>query len=134
VVIVFFAIAVLSFLVRVSIRAFVHRYIATEDVFYILGGATLIGSFVTSFVTAAEAADVFNYKATGGSNPLLLGPIFDELPIEVSGLTALVCLNVATIWLIKFAYLFFFRKLISRIETLHAWWWCIVLIAVRYLA
>jgi len=65
-----------------------------------------------------------------GAEGGLIFSLLDELP-EISKESN----AVATLWWfvivpVKLAYLFFFRRLISRLRDLNIWWWCVIIFTV----
>lgn len=65
-----------------------------------------------------------------GAQSSSLFPLLDELP-KISRESA----SEYTLWWfvifpVKLAYLFFFRRLISRLQGLNIWWWCVTVLTV----
>lgn len=51
--------------------------------------------------------------------------VIEEIPTETKEVNAMAMLWWLVLFPIKFAYLFFFRKLVFRLKRIEIWWWCV---------
>lgn len=65
-----------------------------------------------------------------GAQSALLFPLLDKIPKIAKEEDAASTLWWFILFPVKLAYLFFFRRLISRLHGLNTWWWCVTVLTV----
>lgn len=65
-----------------------------------------------------------------GAQSALLFPLLDKIPKIAKEENAASTLWWFILFPVKLAYLFFFRRLISRLHGLNTWWWCVTVLTV----
>ncbi|MCJ1437073.1 hypothetical protein MMC27_006458 [Xylographa pallens] len=126
---VLFGIAIISYATRTYIRAIFLKQFSTEDallLFAVICLCCATGLAYSAMQAQYDSLAVILNGAEGG----LIFTLLDELP-EISREEN----AAATIWWfvivpVKIAYLFFFRRLISRLRDLNIWWWCVIVFTI----
>lgn len=116
------AISILTILARLALRLQRSKALASDDYFLILALATLIAACVVQQYYRDLNYRILNFSA---GNTLPPASFLQDSVIETKILTATSVLLWTSIFCVKFSFLFFFRKLISRIRALQIYW-CVV--------
>jgi hypothetical protein len=130
---VLFGVAIITSLGRSYVQFYLLRQFKTEDYFHILSITFLIGLTTLYYVTMQTWYEALNLF-TGGlaaftpQNIQLAIKDFEPFPKQQSALTIMA---VAVLFWIKFAYLAFFYRLISRMKKLYIYWWFIMVFTVN---
>ena len=114
------SIAVISAAARAFIRIFYLKRINLDDYFFFLAVATLVpgeGLFFSYVRTLYEIEAITEGKAVPPSN--FLQRLYNAATYCATA--ELLCW--ATIFLVKFSFLFYFRALVNRLYRMEVWWW-----------
>ena len=118
-----FGLAIIAFVIRSYIRIRIYKKVFVEDFLLLFAVVCLCVATALAYVTLPGQYASLQVILHGFDNGLAFG-LLGKIP-EVSKEE-----NVAsTIWWlvifpVKLAFLFFFRRLISRMRGLNLWWWC----------
>ena len=124
-----FGLAVLTAIARAYIRARVLKQLAIEDGLLLFAVICLCATTILSYATLPDLYSALDVIVSGSGTQLgnLLGKVLTDFKEEDAAVT----LWWLVIFLVKLAYLFFFRKLIVRVRALNIWWWCVIAFMVR---
>ncbi|MCJ1251121.1 hypothetical protein MMC30_008352 [Trapelia coarctata] len=127
-----FGLAFIAYIIRAYIRARIFKQFTTEDALLLitiicLGAATtMIFLIMPDMYRAVRITTIVHEPPLDGSGtPELLKALQDvERNIYLQKMTT----SVTTVWYfslfsVKLAYLFFFRRLISKLRHLYKWWY-----------
>ncbi|MCJ1389307.1 hypothetical protein MMC18_002163 [Xylographa bjoerkii] len=120
-----FGVAIISYATRTYIRAIFLKQFSTEDGFLLFAVICLCcatGLAYSSMQAQYDSLAVIINGAEGG----LIFTLLDELPQISKEENAAATLWWFVIVPVKMAYLFFFRRLISRLRNFNIWWWCVI--------
>lgn len=122
-----FGLAILAYAVRVYIRNWTHRQFFAEDALLLLAVVCLCcqtGLAYDSMPFQYDILAVILHQDNSGVTALLNDlPEIPKVSMEDNAASTLWWL---VIFPVKLAYLFFFRRLISRIGDLKIYWWCVL--------
>ena len=105
---------------RLYIQLFVVKRFNLEDWILVFAVVSLIPATVLIFVSMQNLYNDIDTVLEGSEQVL---SVLETLPTESRESNALTTLWWLSIFSVKFAYLAFFRKLISRVRGLSLWWW-----------
>lgn len=125
-----FGVAILTTAVRIYIRAFKLKQLALEDGLLLFAVAVLCGVTILCYATVRDIYNFLDLILLGAADKILLD-VIEAKPTEAKETSAMAMLWWLVIFPIKFAYLFFFRKLIFRLKKIKIWWWCVTVFMVR---
>ena len=85
----------------------------------------LCGTTSLVYITLQNQYDSLAVILHGAESGLLLN-LLDKIPEIAKESNAAATLWWFVIFPVKLAFLFFFRRLISRLRDLNIWWWCVL--------
>ena len=117
-----FGLAIVAFLIRGYIRIRIHQKVQVED--YILLFAVVCLCAVTGLIYATLPAmyALVQPDLHGFENDLMFD-LLGEIPRVSKTQNSAQTIWWLVIYFVKIAFLFFFRRLISRLRGLNIWWW-----------
>lgn len=115
--------------IRTYIRFIKLKQFAIEDGLLLFAVAILGGVTVVYYLALNNMYELIDPILLGLGDQLL-SDIFKNISTESKESNAVAILSWLVIFPIKFAYLFFFRKLVSRLGKIETWWWCVVVFMV----
>ena len=123
-----FGVAILAFASRVYIRVRIQKQFFIEDVLILFAVGCLVSVIYLAYTLMQTLYDAIWFDVNGFNSTFVwgLGHISNQVKkerIEISLSWLVVCL-------VKMAYLFFFRRLVSRLRGFNIWWWCVVAVVV----
>ena len=124
-----FGLAIITHATRTYIRARILKQFSTEDVFLLFAVICLCCSTGLAYSAMQNLYDSLAVILHGGQSGLIFS-ILDHLPETSKETNAETTLWWLVIFPVKLAYLFFFRRLISRLRDLNTWWWCVIVFTV----
>ena len=122
---VLFGLAIIIYATRTYIRARIVKQFSTEDVlllFAVICLCAVTGLAYSSIHNLYDSLAVILHGVESG----LLFNLLEEIPKTSKENNAATTLWWLIIFPVKLAYLFFFRRLISRVRELNIWWWCVI--------
>ncbi|MCJ1402777.1 hypothetical protein MMC11_005998 [Xylographa trunciseda] len=120
-----FGVAIISYAIRTYIRAIFLKQFSTEDALLLFAVICLVGTTALAYSTMQAQYDSVAVILNGAEGGLIFS-LLDELPEIAKKADAAATLWWFVIVPVKLAYLFFFRRLISRLRDLNIWWWCVI--------
>lgn len=124
-----FGLAILSAVIRTYIRAIKLKQFAIEDGLVLFAVTVLCAVTVLYYLTLNNMYNLLDLILLGMGDQLPLDVIM-SIPKESKEANALAFLNWLVLFPVKFAYLFFFRKLVLRMGKIKTWWWCVTVFMV----
>ncbi|KAI0969622.1 hypothetical protein F4678DRAFT_463408 [Xylaria arbuscula] len=119
-----FALCVIAFSSRISIRAICFRRLFVED--YLMLTALLVLLVTT---TLGQLYLRYVYDLIDVSNGVSPSPNFpSELSKGLRSFAVFMVLNYVGVWLIKLNFLLFFRRLGNHVDKYRYFWWLVVLL------
>lgn len=116
------AISIITILARVALRLQRTHSLAFDDYFLIVALITLVGACAVQQHYRDITYMILN---TSSGNEIPPASIAKDSVTETQILTATSVLLWTSIFCVKFSFLFFFRKLISRLRALQIYWWVV---------
>ena len=103
-------------LARTGFRLYTFRRIEADDGFLLFAISTLTAAFtIVHFVLPLQFSE--NETSLGLVKP---GPDF---PMNLQ--TASSAMVWATVYAVKYSYMFFFKRLVRRVKKIEIWWWVV---------
>lgn len=124
-----FGVAILSAVIRIYVRAIKLKQFAIEDGLLLFAVAVLCAVTVLCYLTLNKMYNLIDLILLGMGDQLLLDVIM-SIPKEYKEANAMSLLWWLVLFPVKFAYLFFFRKLVLRLGKIKTWWWCVTVFMV----
>ena len=121
-----FVLAIITYATRTYIRARVLKQVAAEDfilLFAVIGLCAVTGLAYASMQNQYDALQVI----LGSGEVGLLLQVLGDIPKVAKEENAASTLWFIVIFSVKMAFLFFFRRLISRLRGAHIYWWCVLI-------
>lgn len=112
----------IAFVIRSYIGIRIHKKVHVEDFILLIAVVSLCAATALSYFTLTAQYELIQVVLHGLKDDLafeLLGQI-PRISKEENAVTNTWWL---VIYSVKLAFLFFFRRLISRLRTLNIWWW-----------
>ena len=103
-----------------------HRLFA-DDVLFLLATVLLVAATTMLFVTLPYNQTEVNVGAGVEAPPPDLAR---QLDLDVKFQDSATFLLNASIYCVKFSFLFFFRLLLQRTGRLQIWWWCVFIFTI----
>ncbi|KAI8960634.1 hypothetical protein F5Y11DRAFT_260544 [Daldinia sp. FL1419] len=119
-----FALCVVAFGVRITIRLLCFRRFFLEDYLMLTSLCFLL---VTAILAQVLLQYVYNMEAVGNGTMIPPPTFLDDTSKALRGFAVLMLLNYIGIWLIKFNFLWFFRRLGNSITQYRVSWWCVLI-------
>ncbi|KAI1645027.1 uncharacterized protein F4817DRAFT_344611 [Daldinia loculata] len=119
-----FALCVLAFAGRVTVRVICFHRFFLEDCLMLTSLCFLLA---TAILAQFLLQFVYNMEAVGNGTMLPPPTFLDDTSRALRGFAALMLLNYTGIWLIKFNFLWFFRRLGNNIARYRISWWCVLI-------
>ena len=116
-----FGIAILAYLCRLYTQLSVHKRFFAEDWVLLFAVIVLVANTAIYYVLFPHLRRTLELT-WGVVNAELISEVFSKIPIEAREMNAIVTLWWITIFLVKMAYLLFFRNLIARLKNLERYW------------
>ena len=123
-----FGLAVITAITRTYIRARILKQWGIEDGLLAFAVVCLCGTTVLNYLTVDYLYNALDVILLGTGNSL--GELLAQIPLMTKEADAAAALWWLVIFPVKLAYLFFFRRLIIRLEGLSRWWWCVMVFMV----
>ena len=124
-----FGAAILAAATRIYIRAIKLKQFAIEDGLLLFAVAVLCAVTVLCYLTLNNMYNLLDLILLGMGDRLLLD-VIKTIPTEAKEANAMSMLWWLVLFPVKFAYLFFFPKLVSRLGKIETWWWCVTVFMV----
>lgn len=124
-----FGAAILAAATRIYIRVIKLKQFTIEDGLLLFAVAILCAVTVLYYLTLDNMYNLLDLILLGMGDRLLLD-VIKAIPRESKEANTLSMLNWLVIFPVKFGYLFFFRKLVSRLRKIEIWWWCVTVFMV----
>ena len=107
---------------RTGFRIYTFRRIEADDGFLVFAVWTLTAAFtIVHFVLPLEFSE--NATSLGVIKP---GPDFPMTEFKAKNLqTASSAMVWATVYAVKYSYMFFFKRLVRRVKKIEIWWWIV---------
>lgn len=97
----------------------------TEDALLLFAVICLCGTTGLAYAGLQSFYDELQVILHAGEGSLLV-KVLDRIPEVAKEENASATLVWFVIFSVKMAYLFFFRRLLSCLENLKRWWWCVI--------
>ena len=117
-----FGLAIVAFLIRGYIRIRIHHKVQVEDYILLFAVACLCTVTGLAYATLPATYALIQLIVHGFENDLTF-ELLEEIPRVSKMEHAGANVNWPVIFSVKIAFLFFFRRLISRLRGLNIWWW-----------
>lgn len=120
-----FGTAILAAAIRTYIRVIKLKQFAIEDGLLLFAVAILGGVTVVYYLALNNMYELIDPILLGMGDQLLVD-ILKNISTESKESNAGAILSWLVLFPIKFAYLFFFRKLVTRLGKIQKWLWCVM--------
>lgn len=117
-----FGLAIIAFVIRSYIRIRINKQVNVEDFILLLAVVSLCGATGLAYATLTAQYELLQLVLHGFADDLAFKQLA-EIPRTSKEENAATNIWWLVIFLVKMAFLFFFRRLISRLRTLNIWWW-----------
>lgn len=123
---IFFGLAILSAILRTSIRIYKHRGTYADDYVFLLAILALI---IGTGISFAAVPKIYDYESPAGDDSLRYPDLLQDATRILSYGSVVNRLAWVTIFSVKFSYIFYFRNLLARVRVskLRVWWWITML-------
>lgn len=111
------------------IRVIKLKKFAIEDGLLLFAVTILCAVTVLCFLTLNDMYDLLDLILLGMGDQLLFD-VIKKIPTEAKEANTMAMLWWLVLFPIKFGYLFFFRQLVSRLDKIKTWWWCVTIFMV----
>ena len=104
---------------------YTFRRIDLDDGFLIFAIFTMTAAFTLGHFLL-PIAFIQNDLGLGRLSPADIPDFSEQMFLEKNVETAASAMVWVTIYAVKYSYMFFFKKLVSRVRRLQIWWWCVM--------
>ena len=119
---VLFGLAITAFCTRSYIRICINKKVYVEDFILVLSVVSLCASTGLGYASLKAEYEMIQLVLHGFGDDLAF-KVLGEIPTISKEMNAMTNIWWLVIFSVKMAFLFFFRRLISRLRTLEIWWW-----------
>lgn len=119
---VLFGLAIIAFVIRSYIRIRIHKQVHVEDFILLLAIVSLCAATGLAYAALTAQYELIQLILHGFEDDLAF-QLLGEIPKISKEENAVTNTWWLVIFSVKMAFLFFFRRLISRLRTLNIWWW-----------
>lgn len=117
-----FGLAMIAFFIRSYIRIRINKKLHVEDFILLFAVVSLCAATGLAYVTLTAQYELLQLVLHGFEDDLAF-KLLGEIPRISKEENAATNVWWLVIFSVKMAFLFFFRRLISRLRTLNIWWW-----------
>ena len=117
-----FGLAIIAFIIRSYVGIRIHKKVHVEDYILLFAVVSLCGATGLAYATLTAQYAMIQLVLHGFENSLTF-ELLAEIPRISKQENAVTNIWWAVIFSVKMAFLFFFRRLISRLRSLNVWWW-----------
>ena len=121
-----FGLAIVAFLIRGYIRIRIHQKVQVEDYILLFTVVCLCADTGLAYATLPGWYDLIQLVLHGSENDLafevLEVEVLEEIPRVSNQENATQNISWLVVFSVKIASLFFFRRLVSHLRGLNAWW------------
>lgn len=112
----------IAFIARSYVRIRIHKKVQVEDFILLFAVMSLCAATGLAYATLGAEYALIQLVLHGFERDLAF-ELLGEIPRISKEANAAATVELLVIFSVKLAFLFFFRRLISRLRSLKVWWW-----------